>query len=106
MPAAHDHIDHDNHATHDQARHEAEDKVYEITLKQADLPGLPPPVARTNDLAKSETPADANKTGDDEEDPEDKTPEVDVTLKETKRILLDLISLSQNETAVARETKR
>ncbi len=89
-----------------QARHEAEDKVYEITLKQADLPGLPPPVARTNDLAKSETPADANKTGDDEEDPEDKTPEVDVTLKETKRILLDLISLSQNETAVARETKR
>ncbi len=36
-----------------QARHEAEDKVYEITLKQADLPGLPPPVARTNDLAKS-----------------------------------------------------
>ena len=89
-----------------QARHEAEDKVYEITLKQADLPGLPPPFARTNDLAKSETPADANKTGDDEEDPEDKTPEVDVTLKETKRILLDLISLSQNETAVARETKR
>src|SRR6185369_15949465 len=29
-----------------QARHEVEDKVYEITLKQADLPGLPPPVAR------------------------------------------------------------
>ena len=89
-----------------QARHEAEDKVYEITLKQAELPGLPPPVARTNDLAKSETTADANKTGDDEEDPEDKIPEVDVTLKETKRILLDLISLSQNETAVSRETKR
>jgi carboxyl-terminal processing protease len=88
------------------ARHEAEDKVYEITLKQADLPGLPPPVARTNDLAKSETAADANKTGVDQEDPEDKTPEVDVTLKETKRIMLDLISLSQSETAVARDTKR
>ena len=89
-----------------QARHEAEDKVYEITLKQADLPGLPPPVARTNDLVKSQTTAEATKTGDDQEDPEDKTPEVDVTLKETKRIMLDLISLSRSETAVARETKR
>ncbi len=89
-----------------QSRHEAEDKVYEITLKQADLPGLPPPVARTNDLAKSQTTAEANKTGDDQEDPEEKTPEVDVTLKETKRIMLDLISLSRSETAVARETKR
>ena len=89
-----------------QARHEVEDKIYEITLKQADLPGLPPPVARTNDLAKSEKTIDANKTGDDEEDPEDKTADVDVTLKETKRMLLDLISLSRNETAVARESKR
>jgi len=89
-----------------QARHEAEDKVYEITLKQADLPGLPPPVAKTNDLAKSETTTSGNKPGDDEEELEDKTSEVDVTLKEAKRILLDLISLSQNETAVARQTKR
>jgi len=89
-----------------QARHEAEDKVYEITLKQADLPGLPPPVARTNDLAQSQTSADATKTGDDQEDTEDKTPDVDVTLKETKRIMLDLISLSQNDTAVARDSKR
>jgi len=89
-----------------QSRHEAEDKVYEITLKQADLPGLPPPVARTNDLAQSQTTAEATKPGDDQEDPEEKTPEVDVTLKETKRIMLDLISLSRSETAVARETKR
>jgi len=89
-----------------QARHEVEDKVYEITLKQADLPGLPPPAARTNDLAKSQTAADPNQTSDEETDPEDKTPEVDVTLKETKRIMLDLISLSQNETAVARQTKQ
>src|SRR3989442_8814851 len=81
-----------------QARHEAEDKVYEITLKQADLPGLPPPAARTNDLAKSQTTAEANKTGDDEADPEEKIPEVDVTLKETKRILLDLISFSKSVT--------
>ncbi len=88
------------------ARHESEDKVYEISLKQADLPGLPAPAAKTNDLAKSEATADANQAGDDETDPEEKTPEVDVTLKETKRILLDLIALSQNETAVARQTKR
>jgi carboxyl-terminal processing protease len=30
------------------ARTEPQDKVYEITLQQADLPGLPPPVAKTN----------------------------------------------------------
>ena len=30
------------------ARPEPPEKVYEITLKQADLPGLPPPVAKTN----------------------------------------------------------
>ena len=30
------------------ARPEPPEKVYELTLKQADLPGLPPPVAKTN----------------------------------------------------------
>ena len=88
------------------ARHEAEDKIYEITLKQADLPGLPPPATKTNDLAKAQTAADANQTGDEETDLEEKTPDVDVTLKEAKRIMLDLIALSKSETAVARETNR
>jgi carboxyl-terminal processing protease len=89
-----------------QARHEAEDKIYEITLKQVDLPGLPPPASKTNDLAQSQSTADAKQPGDEEADLDDKISDVDVTLKETKRIMLDLISLSKNETAVARETKR
>ncbi|MBC8094410.1 MAG: carboxy terminal-processing peptidase [Akkermansiaceae bacterium] len=33
------------------ARKDPEEKVYEITLKNADLPGLPPPVQKTNSLA-------------------------------------------------------
>lgn len=33
------------------ARKEPDEKVYEISLKQADLPGLPPPVQKTNLLA-------------------------------------------------------
>ena len=99
-------------------RREPEEKVYELTLKQADLPGLPPPVAKTNEAAAlkrdgspqpgAEAPdvskADAKKDvseDDDDTAPEDKVPAVDVTLKETKRILLDLIALSNPQTAVA-----
>src|SRR6266571_474878 len=37
------------------ARPEPEGKVYELTLKQVDLPGLPPPVARTNHLASGQS---------------------------------------------------
>src|SRR5213076_2861788 len=33
------------------ARHEPEEKVYELTLKQVDRPGLPPLLAKTNDLS-------------------------------------------------------
>jgi carboxyl-terminal processing protease len=36
------------------ARHEPEEKIYELTLKQVNLPGLPAPVAKTNELAKAE----------------------------------------------------
>jgi hypothetical protein len=84
------------------SRHEPEEKVYELTLKQTLLPGLPPPVARTNETAKAD--ADKPATGDeadDETDVEEKTPAIDAALKESKRILLDLISLSSRETVVA-----
>ena len=92
------------------ARHDPEEKVYELTLKQADLPGLPPPVAKTNNVtaaAKADGTAPGAETkkdgaDDDEEDgaEEDKVPAVDVALKETKRILLDLIALSNRAPAV------
>jgi len=84
------------------ARHEPEEKVYELTLKQVDLPGLPQPPAKSTDLSGAETKKDDASSEDlDEVDPEDKVPAVDVTLKETKRILLDLVALSNKETAVA-----
>jgi carboxyl-terminal processing protease len=37
------------------ARPEPEGKVYELTLKQVDLPGLPPPAARTNHFASGQS---------------------------------------------------
>jgi carboxyl-terminal processing protease len=37
------------------ARKDAEEKVYEITLKQVHLPGLPPPVAKTNQVATAQS---------------------------------------------------
>jgi carboxyl-terminal processing protease len=82
------------------SRPDPEEKVYELTLKQVELPGLPPPATRTNDVAKAEAPAVPAEDADAAE-VEDKTPAVDITLKEAKRILLDLISLSARETAVA-----
>jgi carboxyl-terminal processing protease len=69
------------------ARKTVEPKVYELTLKQAELPGLPPPVAKTN------APA-ANLAGNQpEDDEEDAPPAVDATLEETQRILVDYIGL-------------
>ena len=83
------------------ARHEPEEKVYELTLKQVDLPGLPQPPAKPTDLSGAETKKDDASAEDEDVDPVDKVPAVDVTLKETKRILLDLVALSNKETAVA-----
>jgi carboxyl-terminal processing protease len=81
------------------ARPSVDEKVYEITLKIADLPGLPPPVAKTNVVTKVEgVQPDHDNDGEDPAEP--KITPVDVTLKETKRILADLISLSGNGTAV------
>ena len=92
------------------ARPEPEEKVYEITLKNADLPGLPPPVQKTNSLAAkteiqiegtnsvtvaAESKADITETSDDVDD-EDKLLSFDwnvANLAEAERILLDYVSL-------------
>jgi len=79
------------------ARPEPKKKVYELTLKLVDEPGLPPPLAKTNEpptqvVDQSETkPAESAET---EEEEEKKAPPVDVTLEEAERILLDFIFLS------------
>jgi carboxyl-terminal processing protease len=90
------------------ARPEPVEKVYELTLRQADLPGLPPPVTKTNSsLAKlalqkavpvglnaataSQEPAkDATTAGDSEEE---KAPAVDADLQEAEHILMDYLAL-------------
>ena len=85
------------------ARQEPEPKVYELTLKQVDLPGLPPPSAATNGTSSADAHGPLLTDAGDELDAGEKAPPVDVTLKEAKRILLDLIALWREETAVARK---
>ncbi|MCU0784047.1 MAG: carboxy terminal-processing peptidase, partial [Verrucomicrobia bacterium] len=93
------------------ARKDPDRKIYELALKQTDLPGLPPPVAKTNALAKS-LAANVGASGasthsasaasqlpspggslDEEDEEEEKPPAVDVTLEEAEHILVDYISL-------------
>ena len=89
------------------SRPEPPEKVYELSLKQVDLPGLPPPVARTN-AALSSVPAGAPAghpaasagsasavaAEDDSEDPaEPPSPATDAPLSEAEHILLDYLSV-------------
>jgi len=92
------------------ARKDPDQKVHELTLKQVDLPGLPPPLEKTNTAAKNfsarEAPPGDSVTSAsvtakaaepardlDGEDAEDKPSPVDATLDETERILEDYIML-------------
>jgi carboxyl-terminal processing protease len=92
------------------ARKDPSEKIYEISLKQAALPGLPPPVEKTNSVtaklsinssgstnnslaalspAKSPTgDPDLDETAEDE-----KPPAIDYMLAETEHILMDYFSL-------------
>jgi carboxyl-terminal processing protease len=91
------------------ARREPPEKVYELTLKQAALPGLPPPVAKTNaalanlsirtstGLSGASTNSVASATGNRgaegnlDELEEEKPPVPDATLAEVERILVDYL---------------
>ena len=77
------------------ARKTPEPKIYEINLAQAELPGLPPPVTKTNTMAAV--------TGDAPDSvEEEKAPAIDVELNETERIMVDYLSLLPvNKVAVA-----
>ena len=84
------------------ARAASKDTVYEITLKQADLPGLPAPVGKTNSAtakagvsagAGTNTASVASPAGPAEEaDPEKPAPP-DVHLLEAEHILVDYLSV-------------
>ena len=101
------------------ARPLTSDKVYELTLKLANQPGLPPPMAKTNTVAaaasahgevrlpktsagiatnsasvakidKTSSPDDPSKSSEDEEDT---TPATDPMLTEAEAVLADYITL-------------
>jgi carboxyl-terminal processing protease len=107
------------------SRPEPPGKLYEITLKNVNEPGLPPP---TNHIKKADTSmrqglqnpkfkTDSKKTKDnvgdqpvadpdkvkdaDDEAEEDEVAPVDITLDETKRILADYVYLSLKQQALA-----
>jgi carboxyl-terminal processing protease len=87
------------------ARPASGDKVYELTLKQVDLPGLPAPIGSTNAPVTATVPgagltnaaaatpiaADASAKAATREEP--KAPPVDAALEEAERILLDYLTL-------------
>jgi carboxyl-terminal processing protease len=94
------------------ARAESNEKVYELSLKQAQLPGLPAPMAHTNLTARLSTgkaPVVASAIGtnspiaaaqeplrpttQDSDTEEEKPSPVDATLNETEHILMDYISM-------------
>jgi hypothetical protein len=116
------------------ARPEPNEKVYEITLKLTDEPGLPPPVTKTNHVSSSKTnlpvwqaeggkpnptyriaktgdkpsPAASEKKADadSEESLDDKLPNLDIPLEEVKRILIDLVKLSSKRDGLAISTEK
>jgi carboxyl-terminal processing protease len=93
------------------ARHEPPEIVHELTLKQVDLPGLPPPVAKTNaalanlsirmstGLSGASTNSVASATdnraaeGNLDEMEEEKPPAPDAPLAEAEHILVDYLSV-------------
>jgi carboxyl-terminal processing protease len=110
------------------SRPEPPGKVYDLTLKLAEQPGLPPPTLRTNnhsaaltnsakvppDLSKGKSdnansskdeiaaakPPGLNSDGNTDETDDDTLP-IDVGLEEAKRILTDYMSLTKDGNGVA-----
>lgn len=90
------------------ARTDPPGKVYEITLKNAEQPGLPAPVGKTNSVNTAETKSTAkegtNSTAQVAQNGEesledtltdDKVSNVDIALEEAKRILVDFLTLTR-----------
>ncbi len=93
------------------ARAEPQEKIYELALKQVNLPGLPPPIQNTNSLARLSgrkgmpLPAvatnvtaaaardQAGDAGLDEDAEEAKPPAVDAALAEAEHILVDYLAV-------------
>lgn len=82
-----------------QARKGAEEKIYDITLKNAGEIGLPSPAAKTNELAAADERLSADSEDSDLVD--DHAAAVDPMLDETKRILADYAELLKKSPALS-----
>jgi carboxyl-terminal processing protease len=81
------------------SRPQSKERVFLLTLKDVDSPGLPPPAPSPPagvDAAKSQAPNGEDPAGAMTPNP---TPERDITLNEAQRILRDLVSRSRKEPA-------
>jgi carboxyl-terminal processing protease len=74
------------------SRPASEEKVYEITLKDVDKPGLPEAIDPTKPKKNGSVLAEEIGAEDEEEDA---GPIIDAMLDEAKRVLLDLVDLSR-----------
>ena len=103
------------------SRPEVPGKIYDITLKLVDEPGLPAPTVRTNSVsstnavkkglaggkATNSAPTDVaevktfNPDPDEDDTADANVPVVDPTLDETRRILVDYISFLAKKSGVA-----
>jgi carboxyl-terminal processing protease len=97
------------------AKHPSQEVVYELPLKLAVLPGLPPPMSKTNQLAEAASTSGAtaitlntnsvvaaasSPAPADTEPDEEKAPAVDVALQETEHILADYVTLFPKQNVI------
>jgi len=95
------------------ARKDPQEKVYEISLKLAEKAGLPPPVEKTNTLAKasSKDPIVGSTNlaqavspevvaGDDQDEEEEKPVPVDPVLTEAEKVMVDYLALLRRSQVV------
>jgi len=84
-------------------------KIYDITLKIVDEPGLPAPTVATNKIADLTVRAPSAALDEDEaaelEDKNDTTPALDPVMDEGKRVLTDLIELTAKSRNLATAVK-
>jgi len=83
------------------ARKEPDVKVYEISLKRAEQPGLPPPMEKTNSVTAK---ISSGTVSTDDEDEDEKPPVVDAGMQEAQNILVDFIELLAKRSVAASTT--
>jgi carboxyl-terminal processing protease len=82
------------------ARPESKEKVYQITLKQVDMPGLPAPLSKTAKTEANKPPVENDPEA--VTTPDEGVPAIDITMEEVKRILMDFISVSPKAATASR----